>query len=316
MGSLAFGDQELHAGPGRGRCILQKAMELREYPDVGSLSSPLDRLLAKLVDWALEGVFVLVFLLGGFSWVSGVVLQAMSTGKPPGPEAMPKGPQLSLLLGCLGALLLLAVVQCWGLAVRGQTIGKRLIGIQIVDMDDRPAGFLRALLLRTFVFGALLGLVQGWTGPVGVLLPLLDVLPVLLGDRRCLHDYVAGTRVRDTSVAHGKGVPVLAAFGALALGMGLLLSKVGVDLHVDELKQLAARPGVLPESVREPLGVFGPSEDEKKAAARPGPKDDVSLSPRNGSAMYRYEDDSGAVQFSGDLDSIPKKYRARARPIE
>ncbi|HEY3450778.1 MAG TPA: RDD family protein [Myxococcales bacterium] len=296
-------------------------MEIREYSESGELSSRLDRLYAASIDWLLAAIFPVIALFGGFSWISGVFVQSMLAGKPPGPELRPSGPLAALLLGCMVAGLLLWFVQCWGLAVRGQTIGKRLLGIQIVDQFDRPGGFVRALLVRSWVFGFLVALVQGWVGPAGALIPLIDVLLIFLADRRCLHDYLAGTRVRNTALAHGRVLPVLAVFGIAAIGMGVLLAKVGVNLHLAELRQVAARPGVLPDALREQFTAQGQSGNDDQSglapeAPKPGAKGDVHLSPKKNNRIYRYEDDDGATQFSDELDSIPRKYRARATLVE
>jgi hypothetical protein len=209
-------------------------------------------------------------------------------------------------------------VQCWGLAVRGQTIGKRLFRIQVVDQYDRPAGFVKAVLLRSWVFGFLVALAQGWTGPVGALIPLLDVLLIFGPERRCLHDYLAGTRVRNTVASTGSALPALAVFGAAALALGGLLAKVGVNLRLSELQQVAARPGVLPGSLRAQVPGLGAAAESAPgpSASGAGQKDVVNLAPKRTGTIWRYEDGSGATQFTDEYEAIPAKYRAKARPIE
>ncbi|MGC4118290.1 MAG: RDD family protein [Myxococcales bacterium] len=298
-------------------------MEIREFTDVGDLSSRLDRLYAASIDWLLAAVFPVLALLGGFSWLSGVFVQSVLSGKPPGAELRPTGDLAILLYGCLLASLALWVVQCWGLAVRGQTLGKRVLGLVVVDTYDRPAGFVRALLLRSWVFGILVGLVQGWTGPVGSLIPLLDVLFIFLGDKRCLHDYVAGTRVRNTSLAHGRVLPVLAAFGVAALGMGVMLAKVGVNLHMTELKQLANRPGVLPDAYRDlrladrrpraGLGWGGnaqgrPQGQREPVAEEPGEDLDLRGRERRDAVQRRVRRHSGQVSGEGPARRVSRAH--------
>jgi len=88
-------------------------------------------------------------------------------------------------------MLLLMMVNFVMLGVRGQTIGKLLIGIHIVRAaDGSRAGFLKAVVLREVVF-FVIGSVQ-YIGPV---LSLGNVLMIFRTDRRCLHDLVAETVV-------------------------------------------------------------------------------------------------------------------------
>jgi uncharacterized RDD family membrane protein YckC len=89
------------------------------------------------------------------------------------------------------ALLALAIVQIWMLSTRGQTIGKRIVGIRIVRAaDGSPPGFVHAWLLRDFVRGILCSI------PVlGRIFCLVDLCFIFRADRRCIHDLIAGTRV-------------------------------------------------------------------------------------------------------------------------
>lgn len=80
------------------------------------------------------------------------------------------------------------------LTVRGQTIGKLLLRVQIVRQpDESRAGFIRAVLLRS----VLLPFVGFLTSmhPLALIMLLADVLFIFRQDRRCLHDLLADTRV-------------------------------------------------------------------------------------------------------------------------
>jgi uncharacterized RDD family membrane protein YckC len=79
--------------------------------------------------------------------------------------------------------------QSYFIATRGQSVGKMLLKTRIVALDGSPASFVKAVLLRTWLF-ILIAQVP-WAGGGSVLGALLIFGP----DRRCLHDYVAGTRV-------------------------------------------------------------------------------------------------------------------------
>jgi uncharacterized RDD family membrane protein YckC len=74
------------------------------------------------------------------------------------------------------------------LATDGQTVGKRLMGIRIAQIEDSTkAGFMQIVLLRTFLGKWVLNLIP--------LYGLVDVLFIFSEDQRCLHDKVGGTHV-------------------------------------------------------------------------------------------------------------------------
>jgi uncharacterized RDD family membrane protein YckC len=77
------------------------------------------------------------------------------------------------------------------LSIRGQSVGKWILGIQIVrDADGDRVGFLRGFLLRDGVT-LLIKLV-----PIGgTIYVWVDSLFIFNAERRCLHDFIAGTRV-------------------------------------------------------------------------------------------------------------------------
>lgn len=81
--------------------------------------------------------------------------------------------------------------QCYLLAVRGQTIGKIVMGLRIVRFEDGGnPGFVKAVLLRTFLWAIITAVPF-----VGPLVWLIGLLFIFRDDRRCLHDHLAGTRV-------------------------------------------------------------------------------------------------------------------------
>lgn len=75
------------------------------------------------------------------------------------------------------------------LFLRQQTLGKAVLGLRIVDISGRKAGFARIVLTRELPLW-LLGVL-----PLGAVAGLLEQLLILRKDRRCLHDHVAGTKV-------------------------------------------------------------------------------------------------------------------------
>lgn len=95
-------------------------------------------------------------------------------------------------LGVVGYLL----INGWLLHRRGQTVGKMVMGIMIVDATSgEKASLWRLILIRALFFPLLyLPLLFSFVG-FWALLPLLDQAFVLRPDRRCLHDLAAGTAV-------------------------------------------------------------------------------------------------------------------------
>jgi uncharacterized RDD family membrane protein YckC len=76
------------------------------------------------------------------------------------------------------------------LANYGQTIGKKLMKIKIVDMEGNNLGLIKLYSLRYLSFSLFSQI------PVaGGLISLLNILFVFGKERRCLHDRLAGTQV-------------------------------------------------------------------------------------------------------------------------
>jgi uncharacterized RDD family membrane protein YckC len=90
-------------------------------------------------------------------------------------------------------LLLFAIVNGYLLMTRGQTVGKRLLGMRIVRPDGAAASPVRLIGLRYGV-GWLLSALP----VVGMVYALVDCLLIFRADRRCLHDMIADTIVVKT----------------------------------------------------------------------------------------------------------------------
>ena len=82
------------------------------------------------------------------------------------------------------------------LITEGQTIGKRLMKIRIVRLDTgKNGGFLTNVVIRGF-FGFAMELVKSLgLAHLGSAIFLADTLFIFRKDRRCLHDFIATTRV-------------------------------------------------------------------------------------------------------------------------
>ena len=84
-------------------------------------------------------------------------------------------------------LILLTIVQTILLSRTGQTLGKRAIGIQIVDIETgHNGGFVTNVMKRTIL---------NWVLCFIPIYSLIDTLFSFRPDRRCIHDYLASTRV-------------------------------------------------------------------------------------------------------------------------
>jgi len=81
-----------------------------------------------------------------------------------------------------GALIQIAAQLHWG-----QSVGKRLFGIKVVRMNGEPVELWRLLLLRNLLLNVL--------AQVVVIVGPIDALLIFGEGRRCLHDYLADTRV-------------------------------------------------------------------------------------------------------------------------
>lgn len=84
----------------------------------------------------------------------------------------------------------------------GQTLGKRMLGIAIVTLDNRVPEFF-PLIAQRYLTQWLAGMVP----VIGILLRLIDVLAIVRPDRRCIHDHIAKTKVIDLRipVVHSDG---------------------------------------------------------------------------------------------------------------
>lgn len=94
--------------------------------------------------------------------------------------------QLSLV-----SLIAFLVLHGYLLHKYGQTIGKRLLGIRIVSATDGQLVSIGKIFGLRYVPIQIAGVIP----VVGNILPLIDVLFIFREDRRCLHDFIAGTKV-------------------------------------------------------------------------------------------------------------------------
>ena len=148
------------------------------------------RLLAMIIDRILEALAALPgLLLLGPVFFRAVIDSAQ--GHTPDFSTLEAGSMLLglALLGFGG--LTLTVVQVVMISTRGQSLGKRFLGLRIVRFGTgAPAGFAHGWLLRSVVPGIISFI--PWIGFVFV---IVNYSFIFREDRRCLHDLIADTRV-------------------------------------------------------------------------------------------------------------------------
>lgn len=148
------------------------------YADTGQLPAERGtRLLAALID----------FCLGVAAAIPGIVLFFVLYGADL--QGFVRDQMMLYLLLALGVLPL--TIYQWVLVARqGQSLGKKWLGIRIVKLDGSPVGFGRGVALRGWVPTVLAQIPY-----IGSIFGLADALFIFGEERRCLHDYIAGTKV-------------------------------------------------------------------------------------------------------------------------
>lgn len=138
------------------------------------LASPLLRLGAVLV----ESLILMVLCIP-------LIIADMNSNSSSGPEFS----GFSILSVVL--LVAYAIYNLISLATRGQSIGKRIVGIRIVTYPDcQNPGGVKTIVLRGFVNGLI-----GAVPLLGGIYSLVDTLFIFSEGHRCLHDRIAGTMV-------------------------------------------------------------------------------------------------------------------------
>ena len=98
---------------------------------------------------------------------------------------------MDMLLPLAFSLGLYLLLNGYLLQRRGQTIGKWMLGIRIVAVDSNAI----LPLWRVFLFRYLPQVLASLIPLAGGLLILADLLFIFRGDKRCVHDLIAGTHV-------------------------------------------------------------------------------------------------------------------------
>lgn len=155
---------------------------------------PADRW-SRLGAWFVDTVLALLCCLPGVLIVGTSVIASLLEGHVTDlADNLSGRAALGIVFIGLGGLVLF-VIQVWMLTTRGQTVGKRLLDVRIVRvLDGSNPGFISAFLLRAAV-PALIAMVLNIVPGLGGLFSLVDIFFIFRADRRCIHDFIAGTRV-------------------------------------------------------------------------------------------------------------------------
>jgi uncharacterized RDD family membrane protein YckC len=90
------------------------------------------------------------------------------------------------------AVLSYVILNGYWLYTRGQTVGKRLMKVAIVETaSGERAPFWKLICIRALFFPLLFTVIS----PFLACLPIVDQLFVFRKNRRCVHDLAAGTSV-------------------------------------------------------------------------------------------------------------------------
>lgn len=181
-----------------GQVVATSAAEPGASMPVGELAGRGARLGARVIDWVIAFIGILpgAALLGN-EFVK--IIMAAAQGQQPNIE------ELDLERLGVGGLvfgagwLIVLVIQVILLSVRGQSIGKMIVGLRIVRIaDGTQAGFLNAWLMREALI-TVIGVFLAFIPFLGAILQpgfhLTDWCMIFREDQRCVHDLIAGTQV-------------------------------------------------------------------------------------------------------------------------
>ncbi|MEM7130082.1 MAG: RDD family protein [Chloroflexota bacterium] len=141
-----------------------------------NLASRQKRLFGALIDGVIEWAIISPIMLA-----AGIFQGIFSA------EAMTVGEQIIYIIVVWVVFL---VLNGYLLFTRGQTIGKVAMQTKIVGIGGNVPSLSKLFIMRYLILGLV-----GMISHIGVFAGLVNVLFIFGQDHRCLHDYLAGTRV-------------------------------------------------------------------------------------------------------------------------
>ena len=144
---------------------------------IGQLADRKIRLFAALIDAFLGTIISIPFMI-----FAGPYFGYEKFGQDPTYEY--------LIASSIFGLLILVILHGYFLHTNGQTIGKRMLDIKIVSTNGDKVSLKKLVWLRyaPIYLSLSVPIIGSW-------FPLVDVLFIFRKDRRCLHDFIAGTKV-------------------------------------------------------------------------------------------------------------------------
>jgi uncharacterized RDD family membrane protein YckC len=137
------------------------------------------------------GAFIIDLVLDALCAVPGIVIAR---------QFFDPHSELTVFGGALATMLPLWIYQWYRVSTRGQTLAKSWLRIKIVKLDGAPVSFVSGVLLRAWLPG-LIAVVAAFVVPTngavnfGRMLQIADAACIFGPTTRCLHDYLAGTKV-------------------------------------------------------------------------------------------------------------------------
>ena len=104
-------------------------------------------------------------------------------------------PEKSKVLLTFSPFIIFFVLHGFLLYQYGQTIGKKVMGIAIVTLENQKPAFMQLIVQRYFSQW-----LMGMLPVIGFILRVADVLMIFRKDKRCLHDLIARTKVIDLNI--------------------------------------------------------------------------------------------------------------------
>ncbi|UOO90347.1 RDD family protein [Vitreoscilla massiliensis] len=173
-----------------------------DYEDDGGeemeLATPGKRIAAYLINYLISLVAAVPLIIGFYQMYKSYVISAQAGASAPDFSGASMG-----MIG-LGSLLVLAyyIVQAVLMSKNGQSMGKRIMKIKVVDEDGDNPGFVKVVLMREVVPNLVLAFVGmiPFLGPIaqiGFWVACLVMLFLVDRDRQTLQDMIAKTYVVD-----------------------------------------------------------------------------------------------------------------------
>ena len=148
--------------------------------EVPASESPLASRWSRLGASLIDGLTIMIFTVPAM-YLTGA-FDNISKGTQPSTE-------YNIALAAL-ALVVFFILNTKLLMKNGQTIGKMALGIKIVDLDGNLPGMKKHLLKRYAVY-----FIPGQVPVLGQLFSFVNILFIFGKQKRCIHDYFAGTKV-------------------------------------------------------------------------------------------------------------------------